>query len=277
MTGQGEGMNQIVSVDIGTTHIKVVKYKHNDIYYEVYKRDDIKKIINHAIEKEYDAMLLTGSGASSIEGKAFLIHQKKIPIYRFNELECVANVAAFMGRENSLVVNIGTGTSFVHYIDKSFKHITGTGIGGGTYEGLGERLLDIKDPMELQELARHGHIEGVNIVIQDIYEENLGWLQPDITVANFGKTSKVPEDVALGIHSIVIEPIISMVKGIQSFKTFNTVIFSGGVVNNPLVNELIAKYAAFFDIKYEIMGNPSFGTALGALEIFRREQGGNND
>ena len=35
-----------------------------------------------------------------------------------------------------------------------------------------------------------GNIEEVNLVIKDIYKENLGWLQEDITVANFAKNGQ---------------------------------------------------------------------------------------
>lgn len=261
---------KIVSIDMGTTKIKVVKHKHGDFYYEEYYRHEIDDIIDRAVEKEYTAILLTGSGASSISQEEVEIDQVPIPIYRYNELECVANIVKEVGKETGLVVNMGTGTSILYYDKGVFTHVTGTGLGGGTFEGLSQRLLGLTDYESIEKLAGLGNVEAVNLVINDIYEERLGWLQGDITVSNFAKQGLEKEDVALGIHSLVIEPIISMVKGILQFKKETYVYFAGGVLNNQVICRLIDKYAKFFGFEYEVIINPSFGTAKGAIEVFRR-------
>jgi len=96
----------VVSVDIGTTRIKVVKYKSGKLYYEEYPRENIEAVVQRAIQKEYHAILLTGSGASEIAGEDYIVEETRIPIYRLNELECVANIVKFQGKEEGLVVNV---------------------------------------------------------------------------------------------------------------------------------------------------------------------------
>ncbi len=261
---------KIVSIDMGTTKIKVVKYKHGDYYYEEYYRHDMDNIIGRAVTKEYDAIVLTGSGASLVSGQEVDLGQFPLPIYRYNELECAANIVKEIGEDRGIVVNMGTGTSILYYEHGDFTHVTGTGIGGGTFEGLSQRLLNMTDYEEVEALALKGNIEAVNLVISDIYKENLSWFQSDITVSNFAKQGMRQEDVAMGIHSLVVEPIISMVKGIIQFKKHTQVYFAGGVLNNQVICQLIDKYADFFGFKYEVVNNPSFGTARGAIEVFRR-------
>lgn len=262
---------QVVSIDVGTSKVKVIKYKKQTHYYEEYNRADVVEIVERAMEKDYDAILLTGSGASEINGEHYIYKECNIPIYRLNELECVANIVKAEGHNEGLVINIGTGTSFLYYKDGEFKHVTGTGIGGGTFEGLSYRLLHIKDPELVETLAKKGNIEEVNLVIKDIYQENLGWLQEDITVANFAKNGQDSADIAVGIHSVVIEPILSMVKAFCHFNNLTHIYFTGGVMNNSVMKELVDKYAEFFHINYRLLEKPSYGTARGALEVFWRD------
>lgn len=262
---------QVISIDVGTSKVKVVKYKNQTHYYEEYHREDVAEILDHAIKQDYDAILLTGSGASEIDGEDYLYEACQIPIYRLNELECVANIVKAEGHNEGLVINIGTGTSFLYYNDGVFEHVTGTGIGGGTFEGLSYRLLHTKDPILVETLAKKGSIEEVNLVIKDIYKENLGWLQDDITVANFAKNGQNSADIAIGIHSLVIEPIMSMVKAFCHFNNLSHIYFTGGVMNNSVITELVDKYAKFFNINYRLLEQPSYGTARGALEVFWRD------
>lgn len=258
----------IVSIDVGTTRVKVVKYKQEVLYYEEYERNELEYVISRAIEKEYDAVLLTGSGSSNIDdGKLKLLGQS-IQIIRLNELECVANIVRHEGYSEGLVVNIGTGTSFLYYEDGNFQHVSGTGVGGGMFMGLSNRLLNESNIDAIVDLAKNGRLENVNLVIKDIYNQRLGWLEDDITVANFVKGSQSPEDIALGIHSAIIEPIMSITKGINHFKSMKTIIFTGGVMNNPIIVQLVEKYSKFFNIQFVPFRNPSFGTALGALEVY---------
>lgn len=262
---------RVVSIDVGTTKVKVIKYKNETHYYEEYDRRDVKEIVEQAMERDYDAILLTGSGASEIDGDLYSYEECEIPIYRLNELECVANIVKAEGHDEGLVINIGTGTSFLYYKDGEFEHVTGTGIGGGTFEGLSYRLLHTKDPILVETLAEKGSVEEVNLVIKDIYKENLGWLQDDITVANFAKNGQDCADVAIGIHSVVIEPILSMVKAFCHFNNLSHIYFTGGVMNNRVMTELVDKYAKFFNINYRLLEQPSYGTARGALEVFWRD------
>jgi len=262
---------QVVSIDVGTSKVKVIKYKDQRHYYEEYSREDVAGIVEQAMETDYDAILLTGSGASEIEGDLYIYQECHIPIYRLNELECVANIVKAEGHNEGLVINIGTGTSFLYYKDGNFQHVTGTGIGGGTFEGLSYRLLHTKDPVLVETLAKKGSIEEINLVIKDIYSENLGWLQDDITVANFAKNGQESADIALGIHSVVIEPIMSMVKAFCHFHNLSHIYFTGGVMNNSVITELVDKYAEFFNINYRLLDKPSYGTARGALEVFWRD------
>ncbi len=253
---------RILSIDVGTTKIKVISTAEKEWVFEEFPKYALDQVVNQAKEKKHDAILMTGSGA--LEASKALSD-----VILMNELESVAHIVPMEGYDSGLVVNMGTGTAFLLYDGGEYSHVTGTGLGGGAFEGLGRRLLQIADPLELEEMAKGGHIEMVNMIIDDIYKEEMSWLQKEITVANFAKGGTRDEDVALAIHSLIIEPILSMVKAAYHMRPVQPVIFTGGVMMNGQIQQLIERYMEYFKIPYQSIEKPNYGTALGAIYLYQ--------
>lgn len=250
----------IITFDIGTTKLKTVYKIDGQVKKATYSNDNPGAIIEELCGKyAFDSIAITGSGARLIGECADYTY--------LNELECTAHMAYHMGMKKAVIVNVGTGTSFLQYKEGEYRHITGTGIGGGTFVGLGKRLLGIAEPTTIENLALQGDLKQVNILIEDIYQDGLGWLQKDITVSNFGKESGNPEDVALGIHSLVADTIISILKAIVVSGDVHKIILSGGVIENQLIRRIITRYADIFHLDCQFFSEPSYGTCYGALAI----------
>lgn len=259
-------MKTILCIDIGTSNIKAAV--HNDSGLILLEMDGYEPERHyHDLRQLYkpDQVYVTGSGERYLKALDDYV--------KLDELECTAFIVKHLGLDQGLVTNMGTGTSFTLYSEDGYKHLNGTGIGGGALLGLSQRLLGTSDPIQLEALARQGDLSTVNIVIDDIYPQGLGWLAGDVTVANFGKEGGDKGDVALGIHSLVTEAVVSMVRALLFHSPIKDIILCGGVTNNGVVTELFAKYSALFGFKTTYLDQPSFGTTLGMMALVEEKYG----
>ncbi len=190
----------------------------------------------------------------------------------YDELESIAHLPLYYGNTNSLIVNIGTGTSFVHYYNNEIKHLMGSGIGGGTLIGLASRLLDTENIDIINELSKNGDISDINTTISDIGYSNISWLDGTMTVSNFNKATNIQSHIAAGIISLVIEPIISITKSLMINQDYQTVFFTGSTLYFNLVRELIAKYSKMLNINSKIIDKYEYGTLLGALVLYNKRK-----
>lgn len=253
-------MTTIYAIDIGTTETKAVIQQDGGLIMKKYKDEGPNEIFDKLLQTYGEGRIfITGSG------ERFLSDDKLYT--KLDELEATAYVVKHLGMSEGLVTNIGTGTSFTLWTEDGYKHLNGTGIGGGTFYGLGQRMLGVTDDLVLEAMASKGNLAEINVVIDDIYPEGLGWLAGDVTVSNFGKEGGGPEDVALGIHSMVTESIVSMVRALLYHSPVRNIVVCGGVTNNSIVRSLFKKYSALFGFETTYLEDPSFGTSLGMMAL----------
>ena len=245
-------------LDVGTTRAKAAVKQDSGLVLREFTEADPNELYQ-MLKGQFrpDRIFVTGSGERLLT--------KEKDYEKLDELECTAYIVRHLGLKEGLVTNIGTGTSFTLMSEVGYQHLNGTGIGGGAFIGLGKRMLNVSDPVVLEDLAREGRLAQVNIVIDDIYPQGLGWLAGDVTVANFGKEGGGDSDVALGIHSLVTESIVSMVRALLFHSPVKDIVVCGGVTNNSVVKGLFDKYSELFGFNTTYLEKPSFGTALGMV------------
>ena len=79
---------------------------------------------------------ITGVGSSYLNGNIY-----GIPTHRVEEFSAIGMGGLFLaGIDQAIVISMGTGTAFVQANKGSYKHIGGSGVGGGTLIGLGCRM-----------------------------------------------------------------------------------------------------------------------------------------
>ncbi len=98
-----------------------------------------------------------------------------------------------------LLVNVGSGVSFLHVQDAETHHrIAGSALGGSTFFGLVKSMTNVEDFDEALRLAREGDADRVNMTVGDIYGgdyKSIG-LPSSMTASFFGKfVHKEKEDV----------------------------------------------------------------------------------
>ncbi len=268
-------MNTIVGIDIGGSTTKISGFLGTELLkcIQVEASNPIASLFGafgqFLTENELDLsdiaeIRLTGVGSS---GVTKLIYG--IPTFKVDEF--VANGVGgryFSKAEKSVVVSMGTGTSYVLVEKEKLSHLGGIAIGGGTIMGLSKLLLNTKDIDAIQELAAHGDYRHIDLRIGDISKNPLPGLNLNVTASNFGKVEEMAsrEDIAAGIIHMVIEnlchtgTLIAQDKGVKEF------ILIGSLANFEEC-EFIAKECAELageGVYFVIPEHAGFGTAIGA-------------
>lgn len=248
-----------IYLDIGTSKTKYIARINDNLEFFTINNEFKPNQIIENLKQEYkdSPIYVTGSGASTV--KSF------DDVFKFNELDCAGNLIKYHNYPKGLVVSVGTGTSFVQYENNLCTHLIGTGLGGGTISGLSKRLLNIYDMDKLDLLAMGGDLTKINKVIKDIDYGGESWFEDDVTVANFSKSGNDKSDIAAGIYSLAVEPIMSILVSLNMFKKFEKIIFCGSVINSIFFKQLILKYSKLFKIDVHLAEKPEFGTCFGLI------------
>ncbi len=268
-------MNTIVGIDIGGSTTKISGFFGTELLkcIQVEASNPIASLFGafgqFLTENELDLsdiaeIHLTGVGSSGVLKPIY-----GIPTFKVDEF--VANGVGgryFSREEKSVVVSMGTGTSYVLVEADKLAYLGGIAIGGGTILGLSKLLLNTKDIEAIQELAAKGDFRHIDLRIGDISKNPLPGLNLNVTAANFGKVEEMAsrEDIAAGIVHMVIEnlchtgTLIAQDRGIKEF------ILIGSLANFEEC-DFIAKECADLageGVYFVIPEHAGFGTAIGA-------------
>ena len=268
-------MKTIVGIDIGGSTTKISGFVGSDLLkcIQVEASNPIASLFGafgqFLTENELDLtdiaeIHLTGVGSSGVTKPIY-----GIPTFKVDEF--VANGVGgrfFAKEEKSVVVSMGTGTSYVLAEGEKLSHLGGIAIGGGTILGLSKLLLNTQDIDAIQALSLQGDYKQIDLLIGDISKHPLPGLNLNVTAANFGKVEEMAtkEDIAAGIVHMVLEnlchtgTLIAQDKGVKEF------ILIGSLANFAEC-EYITKDCAELageGVYFVIPEYAGFGTAIGA-------------
>lgn len=184
-----------------------------------------------------------------------------------NEFDCLGQGALRLsGLKSAVVVSCGTGTAVVWAKkNQPAVHLGGTGVGGGTIQGLGKLLLKTKSVEEILRLAKNGNRTKVDLTVKDILGKGIGLMPPGATAANFGKlASKKKTDLAQSLVGMVAET-IGMVACLAAQKTGEKkIVFVGRVGTNKLIQKYLQQVCNLFKLKAIFPQDAEHATAIGA-------------
>ena len=210
-------------------------------------------------------IVLTGVGASFIDCDIF-----GIPTVRVAEFEAIGKGALMLsGLDKALVVSMGTGTAFVQAEHGSYRHIGGSGIGGGTLMGLASKILHVNNIDAILKYAEEGSLENVDLLISDICRQEISTLPSNATASNFGKVVSTADksDFAIGL----INAVVQNAGVLASFACLNsdckTVVAVGSLACLPQAGEILDFVGKINGIQFIIPQNATFSTALGAAAL----------
>ena len=265
----------IIGIDSGSSTIKIIevdekgKILHKLITSKIPTVQSIEIFINkEKINiKNIQKIVLTGVGKEEINGNIY-----DIPTIKVDEFISIGKGGLTLSNQKKgLVVSIGTGTAFVQSKKRSFKHIGGTGIGGGTVLNLCKQIAGLNSINEINEAIKRGDLNNIDLRIQDITTQTIKTLPPDITSANFGKLSEnaSKEDLCIGIVNMIFEAIgVMAVFGAQKTRLKN-IIVGGNVATMPYIKNVLRKIEKLHNVKFIIPKQAEFATVIGAIKTIK--------
>ncbi len=177
---------------------------------------------------------------------------------------------ALAGLERAVVASAGSGNAVVAATPDGARHVTGSGVGGGTLVGLGRLLLGIIDPRELDALALKGSATGLNLTIGEIVGGAIGSLPPNTTAVNFGRVAREPvnasaEDTAAALVNMVGQVIAVIAINAARAEQMSHIVMVGHLTDLSSIRETFRLVGTFYGATLQVPEFGGFATATGAL------------
>ncbi len=213
--------------------------------------------------KDIEQVNLTGVGSSCVDQAIY-----GLPTYSVDEFTANGVGGGYFvdGKDEFMVISMGTGTSFVGVKNGVPRHLGGIGIGGGTINGLSKYLLGTNDIDRVIEMAEQGDIRRIDLRVGDISVNPLPGLNLDITASNFGKSSSraTSEDKAAGIVHMVVEDICQTAALIARGTNIKKFVLIGALTHFPVCEDVKVEIKSMNpDYEFIIPEIGEFGTAIG--------------
>ena len=263
----------VVGIDIGSTTTKAVVMKSDEllIKLKVKASDSITSatgilgritVENDIAISDIEKINITGAGAVKIDKNIF-----NIPTNKIEEIIAIGYGGTYLSENTNIIIsNIGTGTAIVDISDDKITHMGGTAVGGGTLIGLSKLLIHRTNFKEIIELAEKGDLDKVDLLIGDIVEKNISFLNMDDTASNFGKAHDAAdkEDIALGLINMIYQVIGMISVFAAQSRQKDIVVVTGNGSHNLLGQDVLNKITEMYKIKFEFPDDAEFATAIGA-------------
>ncbi len=275
----------IFSLDIGSTNIKAIileikddgKEEKINLIGKVRKKNtDFALFISelfdeYSIKKELvENIIVTGTGASFLDDT-----YEGIKIIKVDEFDAIGYGGLLLSNINeAIVVSIGTGTTIIRSNLYKNERLTGTGLGGGTFVGLSNAILqnrlvnnNVKTFNELIEMAKLGNRKNTDLLIGDISKSAIGDMSFDITAANFAGTNKTfsENDLIASVANMIIENISLIVKGVNKELP---VIYIGTFVSDEYIMNRFKELSEYIGNNVVFINDAAFAISIGAWEYY---------
>ena len=258
----------ILGIDAGTSAVKLAVLDGDHICTTHYQPncETSAHTLQLALERSgITSLPLTHVSVTGLNGSRCRADCLGLPQCTVSELDAIGCAGCFLtGKNEALVVNMGTGTTFVLAQGGQYTHLGGTGIGGGTLMGLGRGLLRVQTPDELFQLANQGDIGQVDLRIGDLFAGS-ETLDPTLTSSNLAKASPTSTraDWAAGLLNLVLECTGTMAMLACSSHPVSDVVLLGALTQLPQAQARFQVFTQFYSPNYLIAPHADCATAIG--------------
>jgi type II pantothenate kinase len=177
---------------------------------------------------------------------------------------------ALAGLERAAVASAGSGTAVVAAGPGGARHVSGTGVGGGTLVGLARLLVGTVDPQEIDSLAQQGKDTAHNLTIGEILGQAIGSLPPETTAVNFGRVARHEveasrEDTAAALVNMVGQVIAVIAINAARAQQLPDTVIVGHLTDLLSVRRTFELVGQYYHATIHIPEGGGTATALGAL------------
>ncbi|WP_346235627.1 type II pantothenate kinase [Lysinibacillus telephonicus] len=271
-------MQKVIGIDAGGTLTKLAYVnEQNELEFKIFPSNDFSQVKNWLENHPHiEEIGLTGGRTQQL---LEVLNTMK-SIQYLVEFEATLKGVQYLLKkdgyeiENSIITNIGTGTS-IHYMEgQSHTRVGGTGIGGGTLTGLSTIITGVSDFDEITSKAALGSRELIDLFVKDIFQgiEIPIELEGHLTASNFGKVSILKDakhevnDLLATVQALVGEVITTLSIQFAEVKKAEHIIYIGStLINNEHLKQVIANYTILKKHKPIFLKNSGFTGAIGAL------------
>lgn len=251
----------ILGIDAGGSALKLAALENGTLSFS-YCADYGGKPLRELIPQGCDRIALTGVNSLTCGAQELGIAVTHIP-----ELQAIGRGGTYLtGKERALVVSVGTGTAFILADHGQYTHLGGSGLGGGSLCGLGQKLFGTDDAAFLDGLAMQGDLDRVDLTIGDLFSGS-ETLDPSLTAANLAKVKPDATDAdwAMGMVNLILQPIGTMAMLACSGHKLDTVILTGAVAGLKSAKGVFHRFQEGYGIEYILPEQGRYATAIGAV------------
>ena len=266
-------MGMVIGIDVGISTTKIVGINNGHVVspMRVKATDPVTSLYGAFGKYLYDNkiqlsnvehVMLTGVGAAYISKPVYGLPTSKASEFVADGL----GARHESGKDNIIVVSMGTGTSLVRCEGDNIEHIGGIGIGGGTLQGLARLLLKTDDIRTLSEMAVMGSVSNINLRIGDISARPLPGLPMSAVASLFGnaKSDAAREDVAIGLIWMVLQSVGQSAVLASIGSNIREYVMIGNLTLLPQCRMVFPPIEKLYGVKLIIPDNSEFCTAIGA-------------
>lgn len=267
----------ILGIDAGTSAVKLAVLDGEAVCTTYYQpnRANTAHTLQLALEHSgIGSLPITHVGVTGLNGSRCGAEMLGLPRCTVSELDAIGCGGCYLsGKDNALVVNMGTGTTFILAQNGQYTHLGGTGIGGGTLMGLGRGLLGVSSPDELFQLASHGDVGQVDLRIGDLFTGS-ETLDPTLTSSNLAKASpgSTQADWAAGLVNLVLECTGTMAMLACGAHQVSDVVLLGALTQLPQAKARFQVFTQFYRPNYFIAPYADCATAIGTALLAKEKQ-----
>ena len=277
----------IISIDFGSSIIKYLIMDVSKDDFKILALDnkvdfDIHSIIDYLLNEykininDIEIILLTGGRSSFIDINKY--ENTKIRI--IPEFTAASFGALLLSKQDrGIVLNLGTGTTYIYSDLNEVKHLGGSAIGGGTIMALAKLLYKINNYNDLIEFIKKGNFKNADINIGDISKTNIGDLNANVTASNLGAIiNGIKEynnyDIMSSIVNMVIQNIglLAKEKKINIENQYNIknipLILIGGLIADEFILKYFDDICSYTKVKYIIPEFSRYAVCIGAYEYY---------
>ena len=259
----------IIGIDMGASAVKLAALEDGKLvltHYEPGRGGDIAALCGRL------GLDLSRARAVGLAGLSAANTSPGVPgpePVRVTEPEAIGRGAVLLtGRDDVIVASVGTGTAFVHAKGGEYRHLCGTGVGGGTLRGLAQRVLGMADMRAFDALALSGDTRRVDLLIGD-FVESYGQLDPYLTASNLARLDRSATDAdwAAGLTNLVLQVIGTMSMMACQGTGAQAVAVIGAMAGTEASRANFANFTRAYGLEFLIPAHCECATAIGAARL----------